>query len=66
MTIFRRLSARTSPPQEMPPRPSVLNRQAPDPVWRGAWMTEAPLRREFDPCGAPPLARASSTSGETA
>jgi hypothetical protein len=63
VSVFRRASARTDSRQGMPPRPSVLNHQVPDPGLRGAWITQVPLDPEFDPCGAPAMASASSESG---
>jgi hypothetical protein len=63
MSVFRRQPARPAPLPGMPPRPSVLNHRPPDPGLRGAWITQVPLDPEFDPCGAGPLASASSKSG---
>jgi hypothetical protein len=52
---------------QIPPRPPEYRRpeSVPPLALAAAWMTLEPLRPEFDPCGAGPMARASSKSGES-
>jgi hypothetical protein len=65
--MIRWLTKGRPAPPEMPPRPPECRQDgsAHPLALAAAWMTVEPLRPEFDPCGAGPMARASSKSGES-